>query len=208
MGDSSEVHGHITSLAVLRSHRKLGLASKLMRAAMAAMEETFQSEHVSLHVRVTNRAAFTLYSENLGFDIHDVESKYYADKEDAYDMRKMFETGLKKQEANRLKKKEKEKDKEKEKEKEKERKKIKNPPENQRKKKTTRLRRMHQRQQQQQVMLQVQKLVTTKRRKRTRGKRARSDGWLKQISIPKCSTPQWAIAVMLVDVTTVCSAIA
>jgi hypothetical protein len=26
--------------------------------------------------------------------------RYYADKEDAYDMRKMFETGLKKQEAN------------------------------------------------------------------------------------------------------------
>merc|ERR1712073_51492 len=118
--DSNEVHGHITSLAVLRSHRKLGLASKLMRAAMAAMEETFQSEHVSLHVRVTNRAAFTLYSENLGFEIHDVESKYYADKEDAFDMRKMFETGVKKQEASRLKKKEKEKDKENTKEPEKE----------------------------------------------------------------------------------------
>merc|ERR1712048_615857 len=97
--DSSEVHGHITSLAVLRSHRKLGLASKLMRAAMAAMEETFSAEHVSLHVRVTNRAAFTLYSETLGFAINDVEAQYYADKEDAYDMRKMFETGLKKQEA-------------------------------------------------------------------------------------------------------------
>jgi len=103
--ESAEVHGHITSLAVLRSHRKLGLASKLMRAAMAAMEETFGAEHVSLHVRVTNRAAFTLYSETLGFEIHDVESKYYADKEDAYDMRKMFETGLKKQEAGKLKKK-------------------------------------------------------------------------------------------------------
>merc|ERR1711933_520017 len=101
--DSAEVHGHITSLAVLRSHRKLGLASKLMRAAMAAMEETFSAEHVSLHVRVTNRAAFTLYSETLGFEIHDVEPQYYADKEDAYDMRKMFETGLKKQEASRQK---------------------------------------------------------------------------------------------------------
>merc|ERR1712157_514970 len=101
--DSSEVHGHITSLAVLRSHRKLGLASKLMRAAMAAMEETFSAEHVSLHVRVTNRAAFTLYSETLGFEIHDVEPQYYADKEDAYDMRKMFETGLKKQEASKSK---------------------------------------------------------------------------------------------------------
>ena len=28
-----EVHGHITSLAVLRSHRKLGIASRLMEAA-------------------------------------------------------------------------------------------------------------------------------------------------------------------------------
>merc|ERR1712190_577648 len=105
--DSAEVHGHITSLAVLRSHRKLGLASKLMRAAMAAMEETFQAEHVSLHVRVTNRAAFSLYSENLGFEIHDVEPQYYADKEDAYDMRKMFETGLRKQEVGKNKKKDK-----------------------------------------------------------------------------------------------------
>merc|ERR1712014_140275 len=101
--DSNEVHGHITSLSVLRSHRKLGLASKLMRAAMAAMEETFSAEHVSLHVRVTNRAAFTLYSETLGFEINDVEPQYYADKEDAYDMRRMFETGLKKQEASKAK---------------------------------------------------------------------------------------------------------
>jgi len=111
--DSSEVHGHITSLSVLRSHRKLGLASKLMRAAMAAMEETFQADHVSLHVRVTNRAAFTLYSETLGFKIHDTEKGYYADKEDAYDMRKMFETGLKKQEAAKKKKDAKDKEKEK-----------------------------------------------------------------------------------------------
>lgn len=28
--DSAESHGHITSLAVARSHRKLGLATKLM----------------------------------------------------------------------------------------------------------------------------------------------------------------------------------
>ncbi len=28
--DGTEPHGHITSLAVLRSHRKLGLATKLM----------------------------------------------------------------------------------------------------------------------------------------------------------------------------------
>ena len=32
------MHGHITSLAVLRSHRKMGLAAKLMTAAQEAMQ--------------------------------------------------------------------------------------------------------------------------------------------------------------------------
>merc|ERR1711915_322632 len=35
--DAEVAHGHITSLAVLRSHRKLGLATKLMRAAQGSM---------------------------------------------------------------------------------------------------------------------------------------------------------------------------
>lgn len=30
--DDAEPHGHVTSLAVLRTHRKLGIATKLMRA--------------------------------------------------------------------------------------------------------------------------------------------------------------------------------
>merc|ERR1712187_727389 len=103
--DAESPHGHITSLAVLRTHRKLGIASKLMQASMNVMEETFGAEYVSLHVRYTNRAAFTLYSQTLGFAIHDIEKGYYADKEDAYDMRKMFTKGLQKQEAERQKKK-------------------------------------------------------------------------------------------------------
>merc|ERR1712176_1189654 len=102
--DTDEPHGHITSLAVARTHRKLGIASKLMRASIAAMEECFKAEYVSLHVRYTNRAAFTLYSVRLGFEIHDIEKGYYADKEDAYDMRKMFDAGLKKQEESKKKK--------------------------------------------------------------------------------------------------------
>merc|ERR1712087_474561 len=88
--ESAEVHGHITSLAVLRSHRKMGLAAKLMTAAQEAMQETFAAEYVSLHVRKSNRAAFALYSSTLGFQINDIEAKYYADAEDAYDMRKYF----------------------------------------------------------------------------------------------------------------------
>merc|ERR1711957_881523 len=90
--------GQVTSLAVARTHRKLGLASKLMRASIAAMEECFKAEYVSLHVRYTNRAAFALYSQTLGFEINDIEKGYYADKEDAYDMRMLFGKGRKRQE--------------------------------------------------------------------------------------------------------------
>ncbi|CAM6088969.1 unnamed protein product [Calypogeia fissa] len=86
--ESTECHGHITSLAVLRTHRKLGLATKLMTAAQRAMQEVFGAEYVSLHVRKSNRAAFHLYTETLGYKINDIEAKYYADSEDAYDMRK------------------------------------------------------------------------------------------------------------------------
>uniref|UniRef100_A0A4W3GI31 N-terminal amino-acid N(alpha)-acetyltransferase NatA n=1 Tax=Callorhinchus milii TaxID=7868 RepID=A0A4W3GI31_CALMI len=44
-------HGHITSLAVKRSHRRLGLAQKLMDQASRAMIENFNARYVSLHVR-------------------------------------------------------------------------------------------------------------------------------------------------------------
>jgi peptide alpha-N-acetyltransferase len=64
---------------VLRSHRKLGLATKLMLAAEAAMLESFGAKYVSLHVRRSNRAAIHLYTETLKFQVHDIESKYYAD---------------------------------------------------------------------------------------------------------------------------------
>jgi len=84
----AEVHGHITSLAVLRSHRKLGLATKLMLAAEQTMCECFGAKYVSLHVRRSNRAAIHLYTETLKFTVTDIEKKYYADGEDAFDMRK------------------------------------------------------------------------------------------------------------------------
>ncbi|KFD51736.1 acetyltransferase, GNAT family [Trichuris suis] len=83
-----EVHGHITSLAVKRSFRRLGLAQKLMDQTAAAMIETFNAKFVSLHVRVSNRAALNLYTHTLGFQISEVEPKYYADGEDAYAMKR------------------------------------------------------------------------------------------------------------------------
>ncbi|KAJ9156169.1 Acetyltransferase [Pleurostoma richardsiae] len=80
-------HGHITSLSVMRTHRRLGIAEKLMRQSQLAMVETFGAHYVSLHVRVSNQAAIHLYRETLGFATEKVEAKYYADGEDAYCMR-------------------------------------------------------------------------------------------------------------------------
>merc|ERR1712093_315960 len=80
-------HGHITSLSVMRTHRRLGIAEKLMRQSQRAMVETFQAQYVSLHVRVSNKAALHLYRDTLSFQMEKTEAKYYADGEDAYSMK-------------------------------------------------------------------------------------------------------------------------
>jgi len=121
--DSEVLHGHITSLAVLRSHRKLGLATRLMTCAQNCMRDVFKAEYCSLHVRKSNTAAFHLYTQTLGYDTHDIERKYYADGEDAYDMRNYFNKDKKKKDESKekvAKKENKSKDKAKEKEPEKE----------------------------------------------------------------------------------------
>ena len=81
-----KVVAHITSLSVFRTHRKLGIATKLMIAAHQTMIDVLKSHSCSLRVRVTNRAAISLYQNVLGYKINDVEKNYYADGEDAYDM--------------------------------------------------------------------------------------------------------------------------
>ena len=88
--DANPPHGHITSLAVLRTHRKCGLATKLMQQAHARMQEAFGATYCSLHVRYTNVAAFHLYSQTLGYRIDEIEKGYYADGEDAYSMKMEF----------------------------------------------------------------------------------------------------------------------
>ena len=112
-------HGHVTSISVLRSYRRLGIAKKLMvqsrkLASLAfaphvdycfaeeAMATVYKAQHVSLHVRKSNRAALGLYRDTLGFTVKKIEAKYCklfavgwvsiskssadADGEDAYDM--------------------------------------------------------------------------------------------------------------------------
>lgn len=61
-----------------------------MRRSQKEMADVFDSEYVSLHVRKSNRAAFHLYSVTLNYEVNDIEKGYYADGEDAYDMRCYF----------------------------------------------------------------------------------------------------------------------
>ena len=93
---SDDVRGHITSLSVLRTHRKLGLAAALIwrqHSRSAALRECYDAKDVSLHVRVSNEAAIHLYRDVLKYEEVGVEAKYYADGEDAYNMRMAFREG-------------------------------------------------------------------------------------------------------------------
>lgn len=88
--DPKKKHGHITSLSVLRSHRKLGVASKVMNATHRDMRDIYGGHFSSLHVRRTNVAGRNLYQEALGYRVHEVDAKYYLDDEDAFHMKRYF----------------------------------------------------------------------------------------------------------------------
>ena len=96
VGPDDQPHGHVTSISVLRSYRRLGLAKKLMvqsRQSQSqfsfqkadrdshprseeAMATIYRAAYVSLHVRRSNRAALSLYRDTLGFTVKDIEKKY------------------------------------------------------------------------------------------------------------------------------------
>ena len=93
-GPEEEMHGHVTSISVLRSYRRLGIAKKLMMQSRTsgedcrrnypsdlssseeAMATIYHASYVSLHVRKSNRAALGLYRDTLGFSVKDIEKKY------------------------------------------------------------------------------------------------------------------------------------
>ena len=95
--DEKKAHGHVTSLSVLRTHRKLGVASNVMNTTMKNMDDVFGANYCSLHVRRTNEAALHLYQQTLGFRCCEVDEKYYVDDEDAFHMKKYFKPGHKEQ---------------------------------------------------------------------------------------------------------------
>lgn len=83
-----EYLGHVTSIAVMDSCRRLGLAKSLM----TQLHHHLQHQGVQscgLHVRVNNRAACRLYQDD-GYEIAQIIPSYYQDGEDAYYMRKML----------------------------------------------------------------------------------------------------------------------
>jgi ribosomal protein S18 acetylase RimI-like enzyme len=86
----TEMVGHVTSLAVLPTFRRRGLAAKLMDQLHYHMDEGQGADGVGLHVRVSNIAARRLYCEGMGYGVVDVIRGYYQDGEDAFFMRKNF----------------------------------------------------------------------------------------------------------------------
>lgn len=72
--DSPAPYGHITSLAVHRPYRRLGIAEKLMRQAGAflflerSLRDIYKVDNVTLHVRMSNAAAFKVYKDVLRFE--------------------------------------------------------------------------------------------------------------------------------------------
>ncbi len=86
-----EVLGHVTSLAVLKPYRRKGLAALLMKQLHFHMRYGHQATGVGLHVRVSNIAARRLYCEGMGYGVVDVIRGYYADGEDAFFMKKVFD---------------------------------------------------------------------------------------------------------------------
>lgn len=89
----TEALGHVTSLAVLSSYRRLGLGKVLMDTLHNAMASSYRANAVGLHVRVSNEPAAALYKHGMGYEVTDVVGGYYKDGEDAYFMKKELRGG-------------------------------------------------------------------------------------------------------------------
>ncbi|XP_026418639.1 N-terminal acetyltransferase A complex catalytic subunit NAA10-like [Papaver somniferum] len=92
-GEGTETHGYIANLGVLPTHRKSGIAQKLMDAAQNALVQEYGCEYVSLHVRTSNHAAISLFTEKLGYN-YAIAANFYRNGEDAYVMRKQLQGKL------------------------------------------------------------------------------------------------------------------
>lgn len=87
-GNRIERLGHVTSLAVHKEFRRLGLAKSLMDQLHYHLQH-HRISSCGLHVRTSNLAACCLYQDD-GYQIDEIIKGYYQDGEDAYFMRRIF----------------------------------------------------------------------------------------------------------------------
>ena len=76
--------GHLVSIAVLKSYRRLGIASTLIANSMKYLKKYKIHEFV-LEVRVSNYTAINLYRK-FHYTTDSIKEKYYRDGENAYFM--------------------------------------------------------------------------------------------------------------------------
>lgn len=74
--------GHLVSVAVLDSHRRMGIGSALVEESIKGIRSR-KCDEFYLEVRCSNNEAVRLY-EGLGFTIRQQLNSYYRDGEDAY----------------------------------------------------------------------------------------------------------------------------
>jgi len=95
-GTGENWHGHVTALSVAPSHRRGGIAAKLM-AYLEQVSEEKECYFVDLFVRKSNTAAINFY-KSLGYIVYRTVLDYYSGEpdEDAYDMRKALSRDVEK----------------------------------------------------------------------------------------------------------------
>lgn len=76
-------HGHITSVAVHRDYRSMGIAEALMQQVLQEMRTTYGLPSCKLNVRVSNAGAQHVYKDMLGFELERLDEGYFQDKEDS-----------------------------------------------------------------------------------------------------------------------------
>ena len=77
-------NGHLVSIAVSKSYRRLGVATTLLSHSMKKIKK-YKIDEFVLEVRVSNYEAINLY-KRFNFQTHSVKEKYYRDGENAYYM--------------------------------------------------------------------------------------------------------------------------
>jgi peptide alpha-N-acetyltransferase len=81
--------GYIGMLAVMASHRRLGIGRCLVRQVLQRMRE-MGCVSVTLETEVSNGAAQRLYQDQFGFLREELLVRYYLNWGDAYRMRLWF----------------------------------------------------------------------------------------------------------------------